>query len=88
MNTILWLLIGGLIGWLASVFMGTDSRQGLVLNVVVGIVGAFLGDWLLGGLFGTATINQGDFSLGGLALSFLGAIMLLGLVRLFRGSAR
>jgi uncharacterized membrane protein YeaQ/YmgE (transglycosylase-associated protein family) len=87
MNTIIWLVIGGFIGWLASVVMDTDSRQGLVLNVVVGVVGAFLGDWLLGGLFGTATINQGNFSFAGLALSFVGAIILLGLVRLSRGAA-
>ena len=47
MNLIIWLVVGGLIGWLASLIMKTDAQQGLVLNVVVGIVGALLGGWLL-----------------------------------------
>jgi uncharacterized membrane protein YeaQ/YmgE (transglycosylase-associated protein family) len=83
-NTIIWLVVGGLIGWLASVFMGTNDRQGVVLNVVVGVVGAFLGGWLFSGLFGTSTINEGNFSLGGLLVSFLGAVVLLVLVKLVR----
>lgn len=88
MNIIAWLVVGGLIGWLASVFMGTDARQGIILNVAVGIVGAVLGGWLLGGLVGAGSINQGDFSLPGLFVSFLGAVILLFLVKLVRGSAR
>ncbi len=84
MNTVIWLVIGGLIGWLASVFMGTNERQGIVLNVVVGVVGAFLGGWLFSGLFGTSTINQGNFSLGALLVSFLGAVILLFVVKLVR----
>jgi len=84
MNLLIWLVIGGLLGWVASMFMGTNGRQGIILNVVVGIVGAFLGGWLLGGLFGTSTINQGNFSLGALILSLLGATILLGAVRLVR----
>ena len=87
MNIIVWLVVGGLIGWLASVFMGTDARQGIILNVAVGIVGAVLGGWLLGGLVGAGSINQGDFSLPGLLVSFLGAVILLFLVRLVRSSA-
>ena len=50
MNTFLLLLIGGLIGWLASLFMKTENREGLILNLVIATVGAFLGNWLLGGL--------------------------------------
>lgn len=88
MNIIVWLLVGGLIGWVASIVMGTDNRQGFVLNIVVGIIGAFLGGWLLSGLFGSSTINQGNFSLSGLLVSLLGAIILLAIVRLFRGTAR
>ena len=86
MNLIIWLVIGGLIGWVASIVMGTNARQGIVLNVVVGIVGAFLGGWFLSGIFGMSTINQGNFSLGGLLMSFLGAIILLALVKLVRGT--
>ena len=86
MNIIIWLVMGGLIGWVASIFMGTDGRQGIVLNVVVGIVGAVLGGWLLSGLFGSSTINQGNFSLSGLLVSFLGAVILLALAKLVRGA--
>ena len=64
MNFIIWVVIGGLIGWVASMIMRTDAQQGLLLNVVVGIIGALLGGWLLAPLFGTGTINQNDFSLG------------------------
>jgi uncharacterized membrane protein YeaQ/YmgE (transglycosylase-associated protein family) len=89
MNFIIWLVIGGLVGWLASVVMKTDAQQGVVLNIVVGIIGALLGGWLLAPLFGTGTINQGDFSLSGLLVSFLGAVILLAIVNLVRrGSAR
>ena len=77
MNIIVWLLVGGLIGWAASVFMGTNDRQGIFLNVVVGIVGAVLGGVLLSSLLGSSTINQGNFSLSGLVVSFLGAVILL-----------
>ncbi|HZE91953.1 MAG TPA: GlsB/YeaQ/YmgE family stress response membrane protein [Rhizobacter sp.] len=89
MNLIIWLVIGGLIGWVASMIMRTDAQQGVLLNVVVGIVGAMLGGWLLAPMFGAGTINQNDFSAGGLALSLLGAIILLAIVNLFRrGSIR
>jgi uncharacterized membrane protein YeaQ/YmgE (transglycosylase-associated protein family) len=67
--------------------MGTDGRQGLILNVVVGIVGAALGGWLFGGVFGTSTINQGNLSLSGVMVSLVGAIILLAIVRFFRGAA-
>ena len=56
-NIIVWLVVGGVIGWLASIVMKTDAQQGIVLNVVVGIVGAVLGGWFLAPLFGTGTIN-------------------------------
>ena len=89
MSFIIWLVIGGLVGWLASVVMKTDAQQGIVLNIVVGIIGALLGGWLLAPLFGTGTINQGDFTLSGLLVSFLGAVILLAIVNLIRrGSAR
>lgn len=84
MNLIIWLVVGGLIGWIASLIMRTDAQQGIFLNVVVGIVGALLGGWLLSPLFGTPTINQNDFSLSGLLVSLLGAIILLAIVNLVR----
>jgi uncharacterized membrane protein YeaQ/YmgE (transglycosylase-associated protein family) len=84
MNLFIWLLVGGLLGWAASVLMGTNGRQGILLNVVVGIVGAFLGGLLLSGFFGTSTINEGNFSVNGLVVSFIGAVALLAVVRFFR----
>ena len=84
MNVIIWLIVGGLIGWLASKIMNTDAQQGIGLNIVVGIIGALLAGWLITPLIGGATINQGDFSLGGLVISLLGAIVLLAIVNLFR----
>jgi uncharacterized membrane protein YeaQ/YmgE (transglycosylase-associated protein family) len=89
MNFIIWIVVGGIIGWLASMVMRTDAQQGLFLNIVVGIIGAFLGGWLLAPMFGTGTINQNDFSLASLFVSFLGAVVLLMIVNLFRrGSVR
>jgi uncharacterized membrane protein YeaQ/YmgE (transglycosylase-associated protein family) len=89
MNIIVWLIVGGLIGWVASMVMRTDARQGIILNVVVGIVGALLGGWLISPLVGGATINQGDLSVSGLLVSLGGAVLLLAIVNLVRrGSTR
>jgi uncharacterized membrane protein YeaQ/YmgE (transglycosylase-associated protein family) len=84
MNFIVWLIVGGLLGWVASMIMGTNDRQGLVLNIVVGIVGAALGGFLLAPMFGTGTINQGDLSVSSLVVSLLGALILLAIVGFFR----
>lgn len=89
MNFIIWLIVGGIVGWLASMVMRTDGQQGLILNVVVGIVGALLAGWFLTPLVGVGTINQNNFSLAGLLVSFVGAIILLAIVNLFsRGRMR
>lgn len=87
-NFIIWLVVGGIIGWVASLIMKTDAQQGVFLNIVVGIVGAMLGGWLLSPLFGTDTINQDDFSLSGLLVSLLGAVILLAIVNFFRRGTR
>ena len=84
MNLILWIVIGGILGWLASLVMKTDAQQGLILNVVVGIVGVLLGGWLLAPMLGTGTINSDDFSLASLGVSFIGALILLAIVNLVR----
>jgi uncharacterized membrane protein YeaQ/YmgE (transglycosylase-associated protein family) len=84
MNFIIWILVGGVIGWVASLIMRTDARQGVFLNIVVGIVGSLLAGWFISPLVGSATINQGDFSLGGLGVSLLGAVLLLAAVNLLR----
>ena len=89
MNFIIWLIVGGVIGWLASLLMKTDGQQGIVLNVVVGIVGAMLAGWFISPLVGVGTINQDNFSVPALLVSFVGAAVLLAIVNLFRrGSAR
>ena len=89
MNFIIWLIIGGLIGWLASMLMKTDGQQGVFLNVIVGIVGAMLGGWFISPLVGVATINQNNFSMPALLVSFVGAVILLAIVNLvFRRSVR
>ena len=87
MNFIIWLVVGGVIGWIASLIMKTDAQQGLVLNVVVGIVGALIGGWLLSPMVGAGTLNQGDFSLPGLFVSLVGAVILLFIVNLVRRRA-
>src|SRR3954453_21732606 len=84
MNFIIWLVIGGIIGWLASMIMRTDAQQGVILNVVVGIIGALLGGWLISPLVGVPTINQDAFSLPALLVSLGGAVILLAIVNLFR----
>jgi uncharacterized membrane protein YeaQ/YmgE (transglycosylase-associated protein family) len=89
MNFIIWIVVGGILGWIASMIMKTDAQQGMILNIVVGIIGALVGGWLLAPLFGTGTINQNDFSIGSLLVSLLGAVILLAVVNLFRrGSPR
>jgi uncharacterized membrane protein YeaQ/YmgE (transglycosylase-associated protein family) len=84
MAFIVWLVIGGLIGWIASLIMHTDRQQGLLLDVVVGIFGAVLGGWVVSPLLGLGTINQSDYSLGSIAVSVLGATILLALLSLLR----
>ena len=89
MNFVIWLIIGGILGWLASLVMKTDGQQGLFLNVIVGIVGAFLGGLVIAPLLGTGTINQNDFSLASMGVSLIGALILLAIVNLIRrGSIR
>jgi uncharacterized membrane protein YeaQ/YmgE (transglycosylase-associated protein family) len=69
--------------------MRTDAQQGVLLNVVVGIIGAMLGGWLISPLIGVGTINQNNFSIGALVVSLVGAVILLAIVNLFRrGSVR
>ena len=79
-----WLVIGGVIGWLASIVMRTDAQQGIFLNVVVGIVGAMIGGWILNSNFHQEGINLWSF-----VAAFIGACILLGIVNLIRrGSVR
>ncbi len=84
MNFIVYLVVGGIAGWLASLVMKRDGSQGIILNVVVGIIGGLLGGWLLP-LLG---LGMGG-TLGFLVTAFVGAVVLLLIVNLFtRGKAR
>jgi len=88
-NFLIWIILGGILGWIASMIMRTDAQQGTLLNIIVGIVGAFLAGMFLSPLFGVATINQNNFSIPSLLVSLLGAVILLAIVNMFRrGSVR
>jgi uncharacterized membrane protein YeaQ/YmgE (transglycosylase-associated protein family) len=87
LNFIVWLIAGAIVGWVASMIMRTP--EGLLLNIIVGVVGAFVAGFLLTPLFGISTINQGNFSIPALLVSLGGAVILLAVVNLFRrGTSR
>jgi len=83
-NFLIWIIVGALIGWVASIIMKTNSRQGLIADILVGIVGAFVGGYFLSPLFNVGTINEGDFSIPALLVSLGGAVLLLAISKLFR----
>ena len=85
MNFIIWLIVGGLIGWIASILM--RHPEGMLMDVVVGIVGALLAGFLLSPVFGVSTINQSNFSPASLLVSLLGSVILLAIVNLLRRGA-
>ncbi len=85
MGIIIWLIIGGVIGWLASMIMRTDGQQGILMNIVVGIVGAFIG----GMIFARGDINNAPLTVTSFIVSLIGAVILLAIVNLIRrGSVR
>jgi uncharacterized membrane protein YeaQ/YmgE (transglycosylase-associated protein family) len=86
-NFLIWIIVGAGIGWVASLIMKTNSRQGLIADIIVGIVGAFLAGIFLSPLFNVGTINEGDFSLPALLVSLGGAVILLAISKLFRNVA-
>lgn len=84
LSFIIWLIIGGVIGWLASMIMRTDAQQGVFLNIVVGIVGAFVGGLIVNG----GSIND-NINVTSILVSLVGAVVLLGVFNLVRrGSVR
>jgi uncharacterized membrane protein YeaQ/YmgE (transglycosylase-associated protein family) len=89
MGLIILIIVGGVLGWLASIVMRTDGQQGIFLNIIVGIVGAFLAGFILNPMIGGGNIMSGDFSASSLMVSFIGAVVLLAIVNLVRrGSVR
>jgi uncharacterized membrane protein YeaQ/YmgE (transglycosylase-associated protein family) len=83
MGILVWLIVGGVVGWVASIMMGTNRQQGLLLNVIVGILGALLAGLLISPILGIGTINDG-LTAGTFFVSLLGAVILLAIVNLFR----
>jgi uncharacterized membrane protein YeaQ/YmgE (transglycosylase-associated protein family) len=83
MSILVWLIVGGVVGWLASIIMRTDAQQGILLNVIVGIVGALLAGFIISPMVGVGTINEG-ITLATFLVSLLGAVILLAIVNLFR----
>jgi uncharacterized membrane protein YeaQ/YmgE (transglycosylase-associated protein family) len=87
MGLIILIIVGGILGWLASIVMRTDGQQGVFLNVIVGIVGALLAGFILNPMIGGGNIMSGDFSASSLLVSFIGAVVLLAIVNLVRRGA-
>ena len=88
MNLIVWLVVGGIVGWLASIIMKRDASPGILLNIVVGIIGALLAGWIISPLVGVGSINDG-LSFGSFLVSLVGAVILLAIVNLLtRGRTR
>ena len=83
-NFIIWIIAGALVGWVASIIMRTNKRQGLIGDIIVGIVGAFVGGYFLSPLFNVSTINQSNFSIPALLVSLGGAVILLAIFKIFR----
>jgi uncharacterized membrane protein YeaQ/YmgE (transglycosylase-associated protein family) len=83
MNIVIWLIAGAVVGYVASLIMKTNGQQGLVLDIIVGVVGAFVAGYFLTPLFGISTINQNNFSIPALLVSLMGAVLLLAAVRVF-----
>jgi len=86
-NFLIWIIVGALIGWVASLIMKTNSRQGLIADIIVGIVGAFVGGFFLSPMFGVSTINESNYSIPALLVSLGGAVILLAISKLFRNVA-
>lgn len=84
MSIIAWLIFGGLAGWIASLIMGTDAQQGLMMNIIVGIIGALIGGFIAQ-LLGFGSANYSFFSIGSWITAIVGAIILIWLVKMFTG---
>lgn len=86
LNIILWIIFGGLAGWIASLIMNTDEEQGAIANIIVGVLGAFIGGFLVSMFLGEDGIT--GFNITSLIVAVLGAVVLLAVVKAFRGHSR
>lgn len=79
MDIIIWLVVGALAGWIASMIMKTDAQMGAFANIVVGVVGALLGGWIVG-LFGIE-VADGELNIASILTAILGAVVLLAILK-------
>lgn len=83
MDFIIWILVGALAGWVASMIMKTDAQMGALANIVVGIIGAFIGGFVLNNVLGMK-VNSGSLSVPGILAAIFGAVILLAILKLVR----
>jgi len=83
MGIILWIIFGALVGWAASLIMKTDARQGIMLNIIVGVIGAVIGGWLMSAI-GESGVS--GFNLYSFLVALLGACVLIVIVKALRRS--
>ena len=83
MNIIAWLIVGALAGWIASMIMKTDASMGALANIVVGVIGAFIGGWVVS-LFGV-NVMEGSLHIESILTAILGAVILLAIIKMVRG---
>lgn len=81
MGFLIYIIFGGIVGWIASIIMKTDGQQGILLNIVVGIVGSMLGSWLVG-FFGYGGVN--GFNVQSFVVALIGAVVLIAIVKTLR----
>jgi uncharacterized membrane protein YeaQ/YmgE (transglycosylase-associated protein family) len=86
---LVWIIVGAIAGWLASIVMKTNRSQGLLADIIVGIIGGFIGGFVMNALgVGAPTDGVSGFNIASILVAFLGAVILLALLRAFSGSAR
>ncbi len=85
MNFIIWIVVGALAGWIASMIMKTDAQMGALANIIVGVVGALLGGWVVS-LFGY-NVAAGELSIPSILTAIIGACILIAILKAVRGGA-
>lgn len=81
MGIIIWVIFGGLVGWIASLFMGTNAQQGILLNIIIGIAGATIGGWLASSIGKTGVTGFNFYSF---VVAIIGAVVLIAIVKMLR----
>jgi uncharacterized membrane protein YeaQ/YmgE (transglycosylase-associated protein family) len=84
MGILLWIIFGGIVGWVASLIMNTDSQQGIIMNIIVGVVGAMIGGWVMSSLGETAITG---FNLYSFLVALLGSVILITIIGALRKSS-